>query len=96
MKYNLSLESDNPPEIFVGQNLAGGKVVKIEAEEKKTVSASELACIYNYSAETIRKKLAGLNIGSAGKFQYPTREAHAILSGIRAHKTGRKRKNTLI
>ena len=52
-KYTITVESDTPPKILLGQNLGGAIVTKLEQEKQVLVSAAELAKTYNLSAGTI-------------------------------------------
>jgi hypothetical protein len=49
----ITVESDTPPQILLGQNLGGAIVTKLEQEKQELVSAAELAKLYNLSVTTI-------------------------------------------
>lgn len=79
-KYTITIESDYPPNVLVGQKAFDGEVVEIKLEKVLLVSASELAKQYSLTAETIRKTLSEINQGSKGKFLYNPTDAHNILN----------------
>ena len=60
-KYTITVESDTPPQILLGQNLGGATVVGMRQEKVELVSAAEIAQQYGISAATVRKKLAAIN-----------------------------------
>ena len=63
-KYTITVESDTPPQILLGQNLGGAIVTKLEQEKLELVSAAELAKAYNLSVSTIREKLISINFSN--------------------------------
>ncbi|MEN8313152.1 DNA-binding protein [Acinetobacter baumannii] len=92
-KYIITVESDIPPQILLGQNLGGAIVTKLEQEKLELVSAAELAKVYNLSVTTIREKLVSINQGTEGKHMYDPERARQILTKKDANKRGRKRAN---
>lgn len=92
-KYTITVESDTPPQILLGQNLGGAIVTKLEQEKHELVSAAELAKIYNWSVPTIRDKLITINQGTGGKHMYNPELAHQMLTQKESIKRGRKRAN---
>ena len=42
-KYTITVESDAPPQILIGQNLGGAIVTKLEQEKQELISAANLA-----------------------------------------------------
>lgn len=92
-KYTITVESDTPPQILLGQNLGGAIVTKLEQEKQELVSAAELAKTYNLSVSTIREKLISINQGTGGKHMYNPELAHQILTKNESNKRGRKRAN---
>ena len=92
-KYTITVESDTPPKILLGQNLGGAIVTKLEQEKQVLVSAAELAKAYNLSAGTIREKLASIDQGTGGKCLYNPELARQILTRNETNKRGRKRAN---
>ena len=65
-KYTITVESDTPPQILLGQNLGGAIVTKLEQEKQELISAAELAKLYNLSVSNIREKLIAINQGTSG------------------------------
>ena len=92
-KYIITVESDIPPQILLGQNLGGAIVTKLEQEKLELVSAAELAKVYNLSVTTIREKLVSINQGTEGKHMYDPERARQILTKKDANKRGRNRAN---
>ena len=92
-KYTITVESDTPPQILLGQNLGGAIVTKLEQEKQELVSAAELAKLYNLSISTVRAKLIAINQGTSGKHMYNPELARQILTRNETNKRGRKRAN---
>ncbi|MEX5742553.1 DNA-binding protein [Acinetobacter baumannii] len=92
-KYIITVESDIPPQILLGQNLGGAIVTKLEQEKLELVSAADLAKVYGLSVTTIREKLISINQGTGGKHMYDPERARQILTQKDANKRGRKRAN---
>lgn len=93
LKYTITVESDTPPQILLGQNLGGAIVTKLEQEKQELVSAAELAKLYNLSISTVRAKLIAINQGTSGKHMYNPELARQILTRNETNKRGRKRAN---
>lgn len=91
-KYIITVESDIPPQIQLGQNLGGAIVTKLEQEKQDLVSAADLAKRYSLSVPTIRARLASINQGTEGKSLYDPQKAHSILTQ-KEKKIGRPRAN---
>lgn len=91
-QYMITVESDTPPNILLGQDLGGAMVVKLEQKKAELVGATELAKIYNLSVQTIRSRLASINQGTEGKFLYNPEMAHTLLTKKKTT-VGRKRAN---
>lgn len=91
-KYIITVESDKPPLIMVGQNIGGSIVKELKEVTQELMTASQLAALYNLSARTIRDKLVSINQGTVGKFLYNPRLAHDILTNQKSKK-GRPRAN---
>lgn len=87
-KYTITLESDTPPQILLGERIAGGVVVELK-KESTLATTKELARHYNVSEKTVRNKLADINQGTEGKALYDRRRAEEIMRTV--HKRGRKR-----
>ena len=94
LKYIITVESDTPPQVMLGQNVFGGEVVGLEMEKIPTlVSVAWLVEKYGMAKTTIIKRLDGFNQGSNGKFLYDSKTAMAILSQNPKSKRGAKRVN---
>ena len=92
LRYTVTIESDTPPKLYLGENIAGGTVVALSAEPKpKLVDVSWLLQRYPLTRTTIINRLAGHNQGSDGKHLYCPDTAHAILTAA-PKKRGRVRK----
>lgn len=89
--YSLTLESDEPLQISVGQKIHGATVKELKALDQKLVSASDLAEKYSVSVDTIRRKLASINQGTSGKFLYNPVLADTLFKESSKTKRGRKR-----
>ena len=92
LRYLITVESDTPPQILLGQNVGGAIVTELKQEKLELVSASELALKYNLSVDTIRRKLVTINLGTDGKHMYNPIQADLLLKD-RPKKIGRNRKN---
>ncbi|QGA11017.1 DNA-binding protein [Acinetobacter wanghuae] len=80
-RYTITVESDKPPQVMLGQEICGGAVVKeLKEVDVQLVTAAHLAQKYNLSVPTIREKLISINQGSQGKGLYNPRLAHEILT----------------
>ena len=90
-RYCIEIVSDMPPRLFIGDDIAGGRVVSIKSDEPDYVSTAWLAEKTGLSKSTITDKLKTLAIGN-GKFTYPRSQALQLLQqGTK--KRGRKRIN---
>ena len=95
-KYIVVIESAKPPQVFLGDTLAGGKVVELKAEElPKRVTAAWLSARFNLSRKTIIEKIGDYNKGDGNKHLYDPNEVLPILENINLSlpKRGAKRKN---
>lgn len=92
-EYTIKIRSQQPPQVFIGGSLAGGKVVSISDDMPDSVSLAWLAERFpSYSKETIRKQLEPIKQGSAGKAIYDRVAAYQLLSNA-PKRAGRPRKN---
>lgn len=91
LKYTITVESDAPPRVMLGQDIGGGIVKELKEIEVELVSASQLAEKYSLSVSTIRVKLVSINQGTGGKSLYNPRLAHTLLT--QKNKRGRPRAN---
>lgn len=93
-KYVITVESDVPPQIMLGQNLFGGRVIALEQESiPNLVSVTWLMERFKLSRATIIEKLKGQNQGSEGKHLYDSKIALLLLSQKEKIKRGPKRIN---
>jgi len=94
LKYTITVESDVPPQLMLGQSVFGGKVTGLEMEKiPSLVPVSWLVERYNFTKTTIIKKLEGYNQGTDGKHLYDSKTAMLILSNPQKNKRGAKRVN---
>ena len=70
LKYTITVESDAPPQLFLGAVIGGATVVEMRQEKVELISAAEIAQRHGISTATVRRKLAAINQGSEGKFLY--------------------------
>lgn len=92
-EYTIKIRSHEPPKIFIGGSLAGGKVVSISDDMPDYVDVAWLSERYPaFSKQTIRAKLEVIKQGSTGKSIYDRVAACELLSGVKK-RTGRPRKN---
>lgn len=95
-KYIVVIESEKPPQIFLGDNFAGGKIIELKAEElPHRVTAAWLAQRFNLSRKTIIEKVGLLNKGDQNKHLYDPKEVMPLLENLQitASKRGARRKN---
>lgn len=92
LKFTIIVESDYPPQIFLGADIGGAIITEIRQEKVELASAAQLAKVYNLSVNTIRSKLVAINQGTEGKCLYNPEKAHQLLS-MKETKRGRKRVN---
>lgn len=92
-RYCIEIVADVPPRVYIGDSIAGGKVVAIKDDSPQMVTTKWLVERYGLSANTIADKLSAIAQGTVGKRLYPRLQAIAILDGENQRKVGRKRKN---
>jgi len=92
-KYTIIVESTQPPNILLGQNIGGAVVTELKQEKIELVSAAYLAARYSISVDTVRRKLASINQGTEGKSLYNPILADNLLKSGTGNKRGRKRVN---
>lgn len=94
LKYTVTLESDAPPKIMLGQDVFGGTVTGLQMEKiPSLVTVAWLVEKYNMTKQTIIRKLDGYNQGTEGKHLYDSKVAMTILSQPQKNKRGAKRVN---
>lgn len=95
-KYIVVIESSKPPQLFLGDDFAGGTIVELKAEElPHRVTAAWLAKRFNYSRKTIIEKVGVFNKGDENKHLYDPKEVLPVLENLNviATKRGARRKN---
>lgn len=90
--YQITVTGD-APQIFIGENINGAKVVAIKDVSPEFVTPQELAVKYGISEDTVRTKLASINKGVGRKCKYRPDEAELILGQKEKKSAGRKRAN---
>lgn len=94
-EYTIKIAADAPPDLRLGQLLAGGKIVAIaEANDAPDfVSVTWLANKFNLSRSTIINRCQSANVGTNGKHIYNRIHAIQLINNPNPQKRGRKRKN---
>ena len=92
-KYIITVESNVPPQIFLGADIGGATVIGMQQEKVELVSAAWLAERYSISVDSVRRKCAAINQGTTGKALYNPKLADAILKNEVKSKRGARRKN---
>lgn len=95
-KYVVVIESSKPPQLFLGDDLAGGVIVELKAEElPHRVTAAWLAKRFNLSRKSIIEKVGMFNKGDKNKHLYDPKEVLPVLENLHigAAKRGNRRKN---
>ncbi len=81
------------PQLFVGSEAGGAKIVSIKDVSPRLVSSTELAQYYGISPDAVRGRCAAINKGTRGKCLYDPEQANLILTAKPVAKRGRQRKN---
>lgn len=96
-KYIITVESEKPPEVYLGAIIGGAKVVSLQAEElPKTVGTAWLLERYEISKTRMINILRPFNKGGDSKHIYDPTEVMPILEDLKAttaNRRGAKRKN---
>lgn len=90
--FQITVHGD-APQLFVGSDLGGAKIVSIKDVSPKIVSAADLAQQYGISVDAVRDRCAEINKGTRGKCLYDPEQARLILMARPVAKRGRKREN---
>lgn len=96
LRYTVTIESDTPPKLYLGENIAGGTVVALSAESKpKLVDVTWLCGRYTgLSRDRITEIVRSINKGTAGKILVDPDEADKLIqSAGQVSKRGRGRGN---
>ncbi|MHA3891888.1 hypothetical protein [Acinetobacter sp. GXMZU3951] len=93
-KYIITVESESPPRICLGDTIYGAKVVSLEVEQyPDLVDLAWLTKRFPMSRQTLAAKLEILNLGSPRKKLYDPNVVIPFLKMDMKKKTGRPRKN---
>ncbi|WP_343682815.1 hypothetical protein [Acinetobacter baylyi] len=95
-KYIITLEGSAPPELFLGEEIAGCKIIELKSEElPRRVDASWLLERYPLSRKSLIDQLRIFNKGNDGKHLYDPNEVIPILDNLHFLKERRnsRRKN---
>lgn len=93
-KYIITVESDTPPQICLGDKIHGATVIALETEQyPDLVNLAWLIKSFPMSRDTLSRQLELFNIGSTGKKLYDPNIVVPFLKNKIEHKPGRKRKN---
>lgn len=93
-KYIITVESDIPPQICLGDKIHGATVVALEIEQyPDLVDLNWLTKRFPISRDTLSRQLELFNLGSVGKKLYDPNIVVPFLKNKIEYKAGRKRKN---
>ena len=93
-KYIITVESDTPPKICLGDKIYGATVVALESEQyPDLVDLTWLTKRFPMSRETLSQKLELFNVGSSGKKLYDPNVVIPFLKMDMNNRKGRPRKN---
>ncbi|MBD8008322.1 MULTISPECIES: hypothetical protein [Acinetobacter] len=90
--FQITVQSE-APQLFIGSEIGGAKIISIKDVSPKLVSAAELAQHYGISVDAVRDRCAEINKGTRGKCLYDPEQANLILTAKPVAKRGRARKN---
>ena len=66
------------PQLFVGSEVGGAKIVSIKDVSPKLVSSTELAQYYGISPDAVRDRCAAINKGTRGKCLFTIQNKHTL------------------
>lgn len=93
-KYFITVESEIPPRICLGDTIHGATVIALEAEQyPDLVDLAWLAKRFSMSREAIAAKIDLFNVGGASKRLYDPNIVIPLLKTELKHRRGRPRKN---
>ncbi|NGP41065.1 hypothetical protein FGQ54_14605 [Acinetobacter lwoffii] len=93
-KYIITVESELPPRICLGDSIYGATVVALETEQyPDLVDLAWLTKRFPMSRETLSQKLELFNVGSTGKKLYDPNIVVPFLKTNLKSRIGRPRKN---
>lgn len=92
-EYLIRIRSDQPPRVFLGDNVAGGEVVAVVDDNPVMVDIAWLLLRFPaMSRDTIRARLADIKQGTGKKCMYDRVQAMSLLAA-KPKRRGRPRKN---
>ena len=93
-KYIITVESESPPRICLGDTIYGAKVVSLEVEQyPDLVDLAWLTKRFPMSRQTLAAKLEVLNLGGSRKKLYDPKVVIPFLKMDMKNRKGRPRKN---
>lgn len=93
-KYIITVESESPPKICLGNKIHGATVVALETEQyPDLVDLTWLTKRFPMSRDTLSRQLELFNIGSTGKNLYDPNIVIPFLKMNMKNRRGRPRKN---
>lgn len=93
-KYIITVESESPPQIRLGDKIGDATVIALEAEQyPELVDLTWLTKRFRLSRDTLSTQLASFNIGGHGKNLYDPNIVVPFLKSNIKTKRGRPRKN---
>ena len=93
-KYIITVESESPPKICLGDSIHGATVIALEIEQyPDLVDLAWLTKRFPMSRDTLSRQLELFNIGSTGKNLYDPNIVIPFLKMNMKNRKGRPRKN---
>lgn len=93
-KYIITVESETPPRLCLGDSIYGATVIALEKEQyPDLVDLAWLTKRFPISRETLSQKLELFNVGSIGKKLYDPNIVVPFLKTNLKSRIGRPRKN---
>ncbi len=93
-KYIITVESESPPKICLGDLIYGATVIALESEQyPDLVDLAWLAKRFQMSRASISAKINCFNVGGSGKQLFDQNVVMPILKTNLTNKRGRKRIN---
>mgnify|MGYP003414551737 FL=1 len=93
-KYIITIESESPPKICLGDSIHGATVIALEIEQyPDLVDLAWLTKRFPMSRDTLSRQLELFNIGSTGKNLYDPNIVIPFLKMNMKNRRGRPRKN---
>ena len=93
-KYIITIESESPPKICLGDSIHGATVIALEIEQyPDLVDLAWLTKRFPMSRDTLSRQLELFNIGSTGKNLYEPNIVIPFLKMNMKNRRGRPRKN---